>query len=247
MKVSEEMLMAYVDRELDRAGADAVEQAMRDDPRVAGAVARARALREQVRAAYAPTVREPVPQRLLDAARGGGTAGVASDPPRRARRPARPLRWREWTALAASLACGFFLATWVNPPGEPAVELVGGQLRAGGGLARALDRGLAPATAGPIVPGLSFRAKDGRYCRTFTLRGPAGRDAKEDLAGLACREATQWQVQVLAEAAGTGAGSPLRLAASPLPPAVLVEVDERIDGEPLDAAGERRARDAGWR
>ena len=38
-----------------------------------------------------------------------------------------------------------------------------------------------------------------------------------------------------------------RQASSALPPAVLAEIDARLQGEPLDAAAERKARDAGWR
>ena len=48
MKVSSEMLMAYVDGELDDAGVVTVEQAMREDADTAAAVARTRALRERI-------------------------------------------------------------------------------------------------------------------------------------------------------------------------------------------------------
>ncbi len=51
-------------------------------------------------------------------------------------------------------------------------------------------------------------------------------------------------VRVLAEAPSS-AGE-LRTAA-PMPMAVLQAVDASIAGEPLDAAAEEKARDAGWR
>ncbi|MBW3550009.1 MAG: hypothetical protein KY442_04050, partial [Proteobacteria bacterium] len=112
---------------------------------------------------------------------------------------------------------------------------------AGAELARALDSRLSSAgpAAGPVAVGLSFRAQDGDYCRTFVLERP------QAVAGLACRQADGWRVTALGEA--TAVGGELRLASTALPPAILAEVDARLEGEPLDGAGERAARDAGWR
>jgi hypothetical protein len=88
--------------------------------------------------------------------------------------------------------------------------------------------------------GLSFRDHDGRWCRTFALAGTPSR------AGMACRDADRrWQLSHLVDAGAADAG--LRQAATAMPPAVLVAVDARIAGEPLDAEQERRARDGGWR
>jgi len=39
----------------------------------------------------------------------------------------------------------------------------------------------------------------------------------------------------------------MRQAGSTLPPAVLADIDARIDGQALDADGERKARAHGWR
>lgn len=250
MKMPEEMLMAYVDGELDAAGIAAVEQAMHADAEIATAVAQARLLRERIGQVYASVLDEPVPARLLAAARGTSGAGAAdprnvvplqSSPSVRAA-PVRSWRWPEWTALAASLVLGVLVAPWLRPDGGPAMlDTSGGTLLAGGELARTLDTRLAAEgqAPGPVSVGLSFRAGDGRYCRTFALAPP------HSMAGLACRQADGWRVSALGEA--TSAAGQLRLASTALPPAVLAEVDARLDGEPLDADGERAARDAGWR
>jgi len=249
MKVSEETLMAYVDGELDAEGVAAVEQAMREDPALATAVAAQRGLRQRLQQTYAPVLAEPMPERLLAAARAGADASPGTDAtvvPIRAARDARPprrgWRWPEWTALAASLAIGVLVAPWLRPAAPPALlEVSGDGLVAGAELADALDHRLASEGAGPgpVSVGLSFRARDGDYCRTFVLEPPRA------VAGLACRDDDGWRVSALGEA--RPAGGELRLASSPLPPAVLSEVDARLQGDPLDAAGERQARDAGWR
>ena len=69
------------------------------------------------------------------------------------------------------------------------------------------------------------------------------------IAGLACREQEQWQVLNLVGTEGAGVtanGQNLRMAASSLPPALLQAVNERISGEPLNAAAEAKARSNGW-
>ena len=230
MNIDDEMLMAYADGELRPDAAAAVEAAMAADPAVAAAVARHRALRERLRASFAAAVDEPVPARL---------AAMLSDDARVV--PLRPAagtrrRARTWLAMAASLAAGVLVAQWLPSwPSSP----VGDDMAARGALARGLDRQLSGETDGPVVAGLSFRATDGRYCRTFRSRIDA------PVAGLACRDCAHWRVVALATDDASTAGD-LRTASS-LPPAVLAEVDERLDGEPLDAVQERVARDAGWR
>ncbi|HEU4774075.1 MAG TPA: hypothetical protein VFS82_06085 [Lysobacter sp.] len=267
-RVPEEMLMAFVDGELEAGPAAEVERAMRDSPEVAAAVARARALRERVRAAYAPVLDEPLPARLLEAALGPVRAeAVAPAPaPASAAAPAQvsaPVsarsrgrsgfgrngarrRWGapEWSAVAASLVLGVVVAGWLRPVGEAVpLQLTAQGVVAAGTLSRALDtRSSGPAEAGVAI-GLGFRAADG-YCRTFVLE--AGAAPAHATAGLACRDAGAWRVVALGETAPAGDG--LRQAAAALPPTVLAEVDARLgDGEPLDAAGERAALDAGWR
>ena len=65
MKITDEQLMAYADGELDAAAAAEVEAAIAADPALAEAVARHRALRRQLRDAFAPGLDEPVPEHLM--------------------------------------------------------------------------------------------------------------------------------------------------------------------------------------
>jgi hypothetical protein len=74
--ITEELLMAYADGELDGAehAADRarIELAMRADPNVARRIESHRALRRQLGATFEPVLDEPVPDRLLAAVRRAG-------------------------------------------------------------------------------------------------------------------------------------------------------------------------------
>jgi hypothetical protein len=88
---------------------------------------------------------------------------------------------------------------------------------------------------------VSFLAKSGDYCRTFSLSG------ESSASGLACRHGDQWQVQALARESAPAGSSEYRTAGSGLPVSILKSVEGQIDGEPLDRAGEKAARDRGWK
>lgn len=237
----DDTLMAYADGELDPAERAAIERAMQEDPQVAAAVERHRALRQDVAGAFAGILDEPVPERLqpqltarivqLDAARAARIKPPAGPSPR------RRWSWPEWGALAATLVLGILLGKTGLDGGAPAIAGNGGQLVAQGELADALDRQLGGARGGPAQVGVSFAARDGGYCRGFVYGASAG---------LACREGEAWRIPVLSETTPQLEGS-YRQAGSALPPAVLDAIDARIEGAPLDAAGEEAARRRGWR
>jgi hypothetical protein len=127
------------------------------------------------------------------------------------------------------------------------VENAGGGLVASGVLENALSNQLGSerAPSAPVQIGLTFMAKSGDYCRTFTMTAPASP------AGVACRRADGWQVQVLAQASGVVAGdesaATYRTAGSGLSPVILDAVQQQIAGEPLDQNAEIAARQQGWR
>ena len=77
MTYSDEMLMAYVDRELDAATTASIDAAIARDPELAARVERQRKLARAVHAAYEPILDEPMPRRLLDAATGAAPVATA--------------------------------------------------------------------------------------------------------------------------------------------------------------------------
>jgi hypothetical protein len=247
MTVSDETLMAYADGEGDAATRAIVEAAMRDDPVVRRRVAHHQALRGVVKGAFAAVIDEPVPQRLIAAARGAPAGNVVdlagAQNAAAVKAPRRGLRWQP-AAMAASLLLGLALG-YLGWRGSNSLVTVSanGELVAGAALAEALSSQLSadhpPGTV--ATTGLSFRAKTGDYCRTFALT------ATHANSGLACREGGSWKIKALAQSAETSASSSdFRPAASADSAAVRAAVEESIAGEPLDQAGEIAARQGNW-
>jgi hypothetical protein len=255
MQIPDETLMAFADGELEGSARAAVEAAMREDPKIEKRVAEHRALRQRIEKAYALELSEPVPSRLLTAANttpesaGNPVAdlNVARESKARAVSAARARNswWQPAGAIAASVIIGFGLGYGArHQPASPLVRGAEGAVVADGDLAQALSSQLSaeqsPASAVKI--GVSFLAKSGDYCRTFSLSGLASPS------GLACRRGREWQIQALSQAEGTAqSDSGYRTAASALSPAILKAVEERIIGEPLDATAESAARSADWK
>jgi hypothetical protein len=226
MTIDDDLLMAYVDGELDDLARARVEKAAAEDPELRARLDQQQRLRETLAAHYAPVAEEPVPERF--------TAMLQTNVVRLSAPRPRPL-WQGLTALAASLVIGLALGRTLLTP-APGVD--DGPMLARGELAAALDDQLAsaqPADAATRI-GITFAATDGRLCRTFD--GAA-------LSGLACKGETGWQLMMTA-AGAPGSQADYRQAGSGNA-AVAAAAQEMMAGEPLDAAAERSARDSGWR
>jgi hypothetical protein len=147
-------------------------------------------------------------------------------------------------SLAASLVVGVLIGqALLRTTGAPGpITARDGKLLANGVLAQALSEQLVNTQkdALPVRIGVSFKSKDGDYCRTFALHESTA------LAGVACRENDAWQVQTLAQSDTPTAGGPYRQAGSEMPRSVTQAVQDMIAGEPLDEHAETLAREKGW-
>lgn len=250
MSIPEELLTAYVDGELDPAARARVEAAIAADPELARRMEKHEALRVRLGAVHADVLHEPVPERLLAAARSASTAPRAATVTdiSRARADSRWRPTRPWVQRWAAIAAGVALVAFIGYQVLGTLDLSpitrrGGHLVAQRSLDRALSNLLASdqTADAPVRIGVSFKAKSGEYCRTFVLQDG------DPLGGLACREGDEWRVRVLARAERAPAGNgDYRQAATEIPPAVRSAAEAQIAGEPLDGAAEAGARSRNW-
>jgi len=258
MTVPDEEVFAFVDGELPPEAMARIETAMATDPQLALRVETQRALRRLLSGAHAGAVRQPPPEAL-------GATAVAKPPPPakpaeviafpgaktqakakakektkpREPKPPRPAGGAgrgapAWVGLAACLIAGLAIGRLAAPP---PVTLSGADEPApiaAGPLARALNTQASGQGAGPVRISLSFETPSGVYCRAFQASG------RSPLAGVACREPDAWRVRAVGPAGAAATGS--RTSA-----AILATVSAMSVGPPLDAAGEARAKAAGWK
>lgn len=245
MNISDEVLMAYADGELDTSTRTQVEDAIAADPQIARRVAEHKALRDMLRSTYDKVLDEPVPDRLLATARQRPAAQTGVVVPLRPRKRAQTPSLPYWGAIAASFVVGALVWHFGAQLYLPApIAERNGQLLAAGVLDKALSSQLVQeqAAQSAVQIGVSFRSKGGNYCRTFQLRDG------NSLAGLACREADKWRLQVLAQGESSPPGQPqFRPAGSSMPAAIAQAVEQSIEGEPMDAQAEATARTNQWR
>jgi len=244
MTFTDEDLMAFADGQIDDAKRKQIQEAIDRDPEIARQVAAHRALKTAVHKSFEPVLEEPVPDRLIAAARA---ASQKSKRPGAGSRPSSsnvvPLRGRgiptrqrpRWVALAASFILGALalqLVTYLRNQPETDAQIIGS-----GALQRALSTQLASEqTNSPVRIGISFLSRSGNYCRTFHLH---------ELSGLACNEQGTWNLQVVARSE-SGAHAGYKPAASDTPPAIVEAVNATVSGEPLDAKSEAEARAQKW-
>ncbi|MFN2472841.1 MAG: anti-sigma factor [Sphingomicrobium sp.] len=227
------LFYAWLDGELDPAGAARMEAKVATDPALAALAEQHRALSARLGAAFNPIAAQPVPDSIANAGRSAQLIDFAAA---RQRRTARMSWGMQAAAMAASLAIGLVVGGhWPASTTSP-IASEDGHLVASAALGQALDTHLAsaPAPSGPKI-GLTFREASGGFCRTFS-DGAAN--------GLACREGGRWTIRGLFQGA-EGQATDYHMAAGPNPQ-LMALVDQSITGDPLDAAGEKAAMKAGW-
>jgi cytochrome P450 len=224
--IEPEMLMAYADGELDPLNAKRVERAIAGDPALAQEIERHRALRRRISDSFAPVADEQIPDRLAALLK---TNVVDLPAPK-----TRPIltRWREAAALAACLVLGLMIGIGVS---RGPVSAGAGGLYASGSLAAALDD-QAGGADGAVKVAVSFRDKQGAYCRVFSSSAADG---------IACRDASGWALRRTQQGSTAQRGDYAQ--AGSTDPDLMAAAQDMMAGEPLDAKAEAAARGAGWR
>lgn len=191
MTITRADIMAYVDGEADTGQSSRIAAAALADPDLARTIAAERALRETLKAHYAPVTEEPLPAQWIEKIRAasGQSADVVDLASARERKARDPAPWwrNPWAgaAIAASLVLGLFAGSQWRASAP--IEVHGGALVASGDLARSLDTRLASAgDAAPFRLLGTFRGSGGKVCRAFS-----GSEAS----GIACHEKGGWQLR----------------------------------------------------
>lgn len=237
MRVTEELLAAYADGELDAAGQAEVEAAIAADPALGRKVAAHRALKATLAGHYAPIAQGAVPPGLAallatSAQESGADAAEVVSLAAARQKRGMPGTFRRWAPVAGPALAASLILAIVQPwqAGTP-------EGYAGGDLAAALDTQLAATQADQTGTRIliSFARANGYLCRAW--RGA-------DSGGIACRDDTGWKIE-RQFALGAAQGTEFRQAGSETD--LLAAAQDMAAGDALDAEGERAARARGWK
>ena len=262
----EELLLAYLDGELEGAELARAEQLIKGDAEARAFVERHRMLGDQLRQAFQTPMEEEVPERLLqpfaEQTEERTSETVVAFPANR--RQAAPRRWTE-LAMAASIALcvgGVVgLSLDLGPGGlESSRPLhVAGAIDREGRLHQVLEQTASFETVSwsdgqaheaTAIPLMSFRTEDGQFCREYEMLVSFQGSVSSTIA-IACRGADQgWTDEILvvskqSDDAGEQGGYE---AASGAGQAALDGfIAEIMQGDTLSEAEERRLIEDGWR
>ena len=247
MTVPDEEVFAFVDGELPPEAMARIEAAMATDPQLALRVETQRSLRRLLAGPHGGVARRPAPEHPA-ATTTAKPAEVIAFPSPQAKAKAAKAKSREhkppkpasakaeggqgWIAMVACLVVGLVVGRFAAPSPPTLSGVDDTPPIATGPLAQALGGAATGQAAGPVRIALTFKDRNGLYCRAYQATGPA------PSAGVACREAAGWKVRMVSGAGPAGAGAPA---------AVMAAANAMIAGQPLDAGGEAKARAAGWK
>lgn len=267
-QVSDEILMAYADGELTPEECQALERTLRHDPVLRARVEPFIQTRDRLSAAFAHTLLEPVPERLIATVR-------RARPPARASAAGFPFAAHVRSflaaasaalapggltpALAASMAVlvvagatAGWLAGRTHGESPALIASSGPDLAATGVLAHALEATRSgtvsdvEATQASVVPVLSFKTADDTVCREYRVRsaGP-----ERDFAGIACRKADgAWRIAQHVEMPKQATAAPdgYQTATGTNVSSIDTMIEAMMSGEAFGSEDEARLLKNGW-
>lgn len=258
--ISDEMLMAYADGELDDSARSAVDAYLAGGP---DAVARLRVFQTTGRGLsdlFAQPMHEPVPQRLLDVIAVPEKIvpfDLAKRPARITSFTARPMALAASLAILAAGGSAFWFASQRGLLGTPGlgVEVASsGERVAAHVLAVALDTVASGAISDASIDGhgvtikpvLAFATADKRFCRQYVI----AMKTSAAYSGVACKLPDGvWRIEAheafVAPRSVSGQIAPA--SGNAAPKSVEETVDRLIAGDVLGRDAERAAMARGWR
>jgi hypothetical protein len=251
LDLTDELLVAYVDDELDEAQRAMVRSVLDSNPMLCRRAEEMRLSRDLLREAFPLQVSAPVPAGIDAAAnRLAEACAKLSAPPAPASRFEGRRKYAMAAAVVLSLTAAAGYLAWrmgLGFPQEPVTQLL--QLDPDSALNGVLESTPSAQVVNASTEGasiravLTFRAKDGRFCREFEVVAPAGGST-----GIACRDHGVWRAEVLLSATAAPPDSNYYTpAGGSEEPAVAEVADRLIQGDPLSAEEEARLLSNGWR
>jgi len=231
---SDEQLSAYVDGELPAPDAMALETDLESDPHLAQRLAHVLAANNLALIAAKEIDKAPMSaglSALIEQAGGGNVIPF--------RRKGLLAVVAEHRAIAAGLVCA--AAVWGanlmldgNSSPLPAAGVVMAESsRLHGVLTSSPTGDSTQLEDGSVAtPRLTFASADGAFCRQFDVSGAGG-----TVQAIACRDGDVWRTEIAAVAPAVAEGD-YQTASSGRSSAIESFIDERIEGAPLNAAGE---------
>ncbi len=264
-KITDELLMAYADGELDSADQRRVELHLAAEPEAGKRLAMFAQTGRGLGLLFDQPMREAIPERLLETVLGpGATAGsnATKTAQRRANiltffidavMPARSA-WQPAFAVVGLVAVGAAAGWSLNnshdsTPSSPIAALTDGALVASKAFASVLDATPSGTEARvekqTVKPLLSFQNVAGSYCRQYELFNTSG----AHFSGVGCRAGNgAWQIEVHTQMGNAASSSRPAIAPASGRSSPIVEsiVDRMIKGDALGAAAERALIESKW-
>jgi hypothetical protein len=251
LEITDELLVAYVDDELDAAQRDMVSAVLATNPALSRRAEEMRLSHDLLREAFPlrPDASVPAP---IEAASNRLAEACARRSSRR--RPRSLFQGRGWryAFVAGLVLCVAASASYLGwrsqreSTARPVTALM--RIAPDTPLHGVLESTPSaevvnvPAEEAAMRAVLTFRAKDGRFCREFEVFARSGGST-----GIACRDGGTWRAEVLQSAAAGPPNSNYYSPAAAPDEAAVGEVVERLmDGDPLSAQQEARVLASGW-
>jgi hypothetical protein len=251
LDITDELLVAYVDDELDDAQREMVRSVLDTSPALCRRAEEMRLSRDLLREAFPLQPNATLPSSLEAAA--SRLAEACAGPSTHRAPPVRVQNARKYAVAAAVVLSMTAAAGWLawrvggGPTREPVTELM--QIGPGTALNGVLETAPSaqvinvPAEGAAVRAVLTFRAKDGRYCREFEILAGSGGST-----GIACRDDGAWRAEVLLSAAAAPTDSNYYAPAGGSDEPAVAEVAEHLmQGDPLSAQEEAHLLASGWR
>lgn len=228
MKITDELLSAFLDAELPEAQMQHIRLLLQQDEQLSerlAALAEVDVLLKQQASLIDQT---PVPDQLLALLDEPEQGSVIRFP--LWRRLAVPRQWHTAAAACMAFAAGYALVLWQQQDPWSDISLALETQPAGVSYQLTADSSL--------TPHLTFMDKQGRYCRQYQVQ-----NTTELSQQLACRTAEGWQLEAMVNTDSTE--SPLYQTASG---AVVLDpmIDQMISGQVLSISGEELLIKQGW-